>query len=137
MPATPDPEMSAGASATRSVESSDSAAFTYPLSDFYAMAGLPLPQIESIDGEVVPEPCKSLLVHRDDMTPTLEAFHESTIHIRAMSRKEKNGFYFREVLLLLDGSDRPVEFGAIKIDLRRFAPEPRRFSARRNVRRDG
>ena len=48
--------------------------FAYPLSEFYSHAKLPLPRIETIPGDAVPEPYKSLLVHNNDMRPTLEAF---------------------------------------------------------------
>ena len=46
--------------------------FTYPLSDFYARAKLPLPRIETIPADAVPEPFRALLVHNNDMTPTAE-----------------------------------------------------------------
>ena len=46
--------------------------FAYPLDEFYALAGRTLPAIEQVPGESVPEPYRQLLVHQDDMTPTLE-----------------------------------------------------------------
>jgi hypothetical protein len=46
--------------------------YVYPLDEFYARSGLPLPRIERTSGEEVPEPYRSLLVHQNDMTPTLE-----------------------------------------------------------------
>src|ERR1041385_2052921 len=79
-----------------------------------------------MDGEAVPQPYKKLLVHQNDMTPTLEKFHGRDIHLRLLGRRRKGNGYFREVVLLLDGTDQPVEFGAIKIYLDRFAPEARR-----------
>lgn len=94
--------------------------FIYPLSEFYAHAKLPLPAIEQIPGDAVPEPFKSLLVHHNDMTPTLEAFHKSDIHLEIVSRERRGEFYFREVVLRLNGSDQPVEFGANKVYLGRF-----------------
>lgn len=96
-----------------------------PLDDFYEAEGVPLPPFEEVAGEDVPEPYKSLLVHRNDMTPTLEKFHGRDIHLRVMSRRQKGDEYFREVVLLLDETDEPVEFGAIKINLDRFSPEAR------------
>ena len=96
-----------------------------PLDDFYEAEGVPLPPFEEVAGEDVPEPCKSLLVHRNDMTPTLEKFHGRDIHLRVMSRRQKDDEYFREVVLLLDETDEPVEFGAIKINLDRFSPKAR------------
>src|SRR5206468_2046961 len=93
----------------------------HPLDEFYARAGLPLPPLTQIDGEAMPEPYKGLLVHRNDMTPTLEKFHRQQIHLRVLGRERKGQQYFREVVLLLDGNDEPVEFGAIKMNLDLFA----------------
>ena len=42
--------------------------YAYPLDDFYAQQGLTLPVIDSVAGEDVPQPYRSLLVHDDDMT---------------------------------------------------------------------
>ena len=98
-------------------------AFTYPLSEFYSHAKLPLPRIETIAGEAVPEPFKSLLVHHNDMTPTLEGFYKSDIHLEIVRRERRGDFYFREVVLRLNGDDRAVEFGANKVYLGRFPEE--------------
>ena len=98
----------------------------YPLDDFYAQAGRALPPIEAVDGNSVPEPYKSLLVHQDDMTPTLEKFHGERIHLAVLSRQQRDDFYFREVVLLLDKTDKPVEFGAIKINLALFPAAARK-----------
>lgn len=94
--------------------------FLYPLSEFYSRAKLPLPRIEIIPGEAVPEPFRKLLVHDNDMTPTLEAFHHSRIHLEILSRDQRGGFYFREVVLRLDHDEKPVELGANKIYLGMF-----------------
>jgi chorismate-pyruvate lyase len=97
----------------------------YPLDEFYARSGLALPPLDQIDGEAVPEPYKSLLVHDRDMTSTLESFHGAGVHLRLLGTARKGEDYFREVLLVLDGSEKPVEFGAIQIHLDRF-PEAAR-----------
>jgi len=94
--------------------------FAYPLSDFYSRSKLPLPNIGTISGDEVPEPYKSLLVHSNDMTPTLEAFHKSRIHLEILSRDQRGGFYYREVVLRLDHDEKPVEFGANKVYLGAF-----------------
>jgi len=99
----------------------------YPLDDFYAQQGLVLPRIEAVEGKDVPEPYRSLLVHADDMTPTLEKFHGDKIHIRVLRRQQRDDFYFREVVLLLDAAERPVEFGAIKMNLALFSAAARRL----------
>ncbi len=97
----------------------------HPLDEFYALAGLILPPLVAVEGESVPEPYKRLLVHQNDMTPTLEKFHRRRLHLEVLGRRRKDDSYFREVSLLLDGTDRPVEFGAIKINLALFAPAAR------------
>jgi len=101
--------------------------YVYPLDDFYARAGLQLPSIERIQGPEMPEPYRSLLVHEKDMTPTLEHFHKAEIHLRILGREQRGDFYFREVALHLNGSERPVEFGANKVSLVLFPPKARQL----------
>lgn len=98
----------------------------HPLDEFYARMKLPLPPLDRVDGEAVPQPYRQLLVHNDDMTPTLERFYRRDIHLHLLGRRQQGHEYFREVVLLLDGTNDPVEFGAIKIYLDRFTPEARR-----------
>jgi len=98
----------------------------HPLDEFYDSVGQALPPMDQVDGEAVPQPYRQLLVHQHDMTPTLEAFHGQDIHLRVLGRRQNGDEYFREVVLLLDGSNQPVEFGAIKIHLGLFAPETRK-----------
>ena len=100
--------------------------FAYPLDEFYALANRELPAIEQLSGDAVPEPQRTLLVHQHDMTPTLEKFHGDRVHLQVISRQTRGDFYFREVVLLLDGSNGAVEFGAIKINLALFPPVARR-----------
>ena len=107
------------------MSSSFADSIVHPLDEFYAAAGLPLPPLDQIDGEAMPEPYHSLLVHRHDMTPTLETFHQRRIHLQVLGRRRKGESYFREVVLRLDETDQPVEFGAIKINLALFPPEAR------------
>lgn len=98
-----------------------------PLAEFYSQANRVLPRIEKIAVEKIPEPFKSLLVHRSDMTSTLEKFHGSQVHLRLLSRRQVGEFYFREVVLALDKTEKPVEFGAIKINLALFDAEARKL----------
>lgn len=94
-----------------------------PLSEFYS-GDFPL-HVEWIEGEEMPEPYKSLLVHDSDMTPTLEAFHGREIHLNVLDLRFEDGILSREVVLQLNDSDRPVEFGAIHIHLETFEHEPK------------
>ena len=97
----------------------------YPLDLFYAEAGLPLPSFSRVAGEEVPEPYRRLLVHTNDMTPTLEAFHREKIHLRLVRRHIEGDAYCRQVILTTDESERPVEFGAIVIHTQHFPPAAR------------
>ena len=99
--------------------------FPYPLDEFYTHHRLPLPTLVPLAGEQVPQPYRALLVHARDMTPTLEAFHGVNIHIQVLRRERNDGGYFRAVVLRRDDNDRPLEFGANRIDLARFPTEAR------------
>jgi hypothetical protein len=92
----------------------------YPLDDFYARAGRPLPNISAVNGADVPQPYRTLLVHETDMTPTLEKFHRDEIHLRVIFSEKREGAYYRESILLLDKTNTAVEFGAIKINVYLF-----------------
>jgi len=94
---------------------------SYPLSEFYNRNGQLLPPLDEIEPARIPEPYKSLLVHQNDMTSTLENFYRTPIHLRLVSRARHDHEYFREVALLAEGRDQPVEFGAIKINLDLFS----------------
>ncbi|MBL9173653.1 MAG: hypothetical protein JNL10_08980 [Verrucomicrobiales bacterium] len=96
-----------------------------PLDEFYRRQQRALPAFDVIPADALPEPQRSLLVHNRDMTRTLEQFHGAPIHLRVLSRHRDGNAYWRESALELDGTNRPVEFGAIKIHLDRF-PEPGR-----------
>ena len=95
----------------------------YPLDEFYRERGDVLPVIGRVEPAEMPEPYKSLLVHDGDMTSRLEAFHGDAIHIKLLARHTHENEYFREVVLLLNGVKKPVEFGAIKIILDLFPAE--------------
>lgn len=99
----------------------------YPLDEFYTRERLSLPVIRPLSGTAIPEPYRTLLVHERDMTPTLEAWFYSDIHIEVWGRERRGDLYFREVLLRLDRDLRPVEFGASQIHLDRFDPQVRRL----------
>ena len=97
----------------------------FPLDDFYAHAGLPMPHVEHVAGADVPEPYKSLLVHFHDMTPTLASHYQSSIYIDVLTSERRGDFYFREVVLRLDRNNQVVEFGANRVCLPRLPKEAR------------
>jgi chorismate-pyruvate lyase len=114
-------------SSSQSILRPDLAAVAQPLDLFYARARQPLPPFELLDGEEVPEPARSLLVHVHDMTPTLEAFYGEEITLQVLGRRRRGDEYTREVVLHLKNSQRPVEFGANRIQLDRFPADARKL----------
>ena len=95
----------------------------HPLDEFHVRDNRALLPFIHVNDTPMPEPYHALLVHDRDMTRTLEQFHGGAIHLRVLSSYHEADAYWRESVLELDGSNRPVEFGAIKIHLNRF-PEP-------------
>ena len=97
----------------------------YPLDVVYAQAGIPAPETRSIVPSRIPPPYRSLLVHERDMTLTLESHFGGRVTLRALSTFRKGQSYYRRVLLVQEYSARPVEMGAIRIDLMAFKPRIR------------
>jgi chorismate-pyruvate lyase len=95
------------------------------LQRFYSRMALPLPLIEPLKGEDVPEPNRRLLVHSSDMTPTLETFYQRRLGLTVLSREIEHEEYLREVVLKLSDGGQPVEYGVIRICLGRL-PGPAR-----------
>ena len=92
----------------------------YPLNEFYDKSGIPIPSVVRVDAEQVPEPYRSLLVHENDMTPTLEAAYGTDVVLRVMEFDLSCDVLSRRILLFAQGREKPVVFGSIKIYLNRF-----------------
>jgi hypothetical protein len=105
----------------------------YPLDVVYAQAGIAAPRAREIAPARIPFPYRSLLVHERDMTLTLEAHFGGRVALRALSTFHDGASYFRRVLLVHERSARPVEMGAIRIDLDAFAPRIRAAILRNRV----
>lgn len=99
----------------------------YPLTLFWQSGGHALPAYEVLDGAAVPEPYRRLLVHQGDMTSRLEAFWGGQIVLEVLHREHTPEVYRREVVLHIEATDLPVEYGAIEIDLSAFDGELRRL----------
>ena len=97
----------------------------YPLKEFYEQSALPLPSFARIEGPDMPEPYRSLLVHERDMTPTLEEACGCNIRLCVLRHKQRVNLVSRQVTLVPEGSEKPVAFGAIRIDLEYLSPEAR------------
>ena len=98
-----------------------------PLHQFYEQEGLDLPSIEEIRSTRMPQPYKNLLVHDHDMTSTLSRFYQQPIRLRVLKSHLANQIFSREVVLVLYRNKKCVEFGAIRIYLKRFPPKARKL----------
>ena len=98
----------------------------YPLTAFDHHEEGWVARVEETRSDGLPDPYRRLLDHLDDMTPTLETAFGASIVLNVMDKRLAGQWLYRRVLLVRQPSDEPVEFGAIRIDLSRFSPEPRR-----------
>lgn len=91
-----------------------------PLHYFYEKEARPLPELQLVAGEALPEPERSLLVHERDMTSTLRRFHASPISLEVLASERSDDYLMRMVVLHCGETGAPVEFGAIGIRLDKF-----------------
>jgi hypothetical protein len=92
----------------------------FPLDFVYARSGVELPLVKAIDPHDIPLPYQSLLVHKIDMTLTLERHFGGRVALRPLSTFLHGPWYFRRVLLAQEYTGRPVEMGAIRIKVSAF-----------------
>ena len=98
-----------------------------PLLYFYNQDELPLPPVSFHDGEKLPQPQRSLLVHQSDMTPTLRAHHGSDITLEVVQAEMSDDYVMRQVVLHRKNDGAPVEYGAIGIQLEGFPDKVKRL----------
>ena len=111
------PRATRGKRTTRRASSRDT---LYPLDVVYRRAGVEMPAMKIVAPYEIPMPYRSLLVHEDDMTITLERHFGGRVVLRALSTFMSGAWYFRRVLLVQEYSGRPVEMGAIRMKLDAF-----------------
>lgn len=91
-----------------------------PLCDLCHLTRQPIPPVRALAPADLPAPAQRLLTHESDMTSMLEAFHGQSVHLRVLHQQECGLALCRMVVLELDGTDHPVEFGTIRIHLQQF-----------------
>ena len=96
------------------------ASLMWPLNLFYAYYKRDMPEITPLFDWHMPEPFKKLLAHERNMTPTLEAYYNDSIHIERLNVVPDRDECSREVILRLDKNKRPVEYGASRIFVNRL-----------------
>lgn len=97
-----------------------------PFHFFYEKRRKELPDFTFLEGDEVPYPYRSLLVHQNDMTPTLAAFHHSKLTLHVHEQEANENFVMRLVSLHSANTGIPVEYGAIAIQLGELPEDVRR-----------
>lgn len=98
----------------------------YPLDAVYRRVGIPLPRVRLVDPGDIPLPYRTLLAHTNDMTLTIEQHFGGPLVVRPLSTSLNGRWYTRRVLLALAYSGKPLEMGAIRIDMRSLKAKTRR-----------
>jgi chorismate-pyruvate lyase len=102
-----------------------------PLHFFYEQRGRPLPRLEIVRREDLPDAEHALLVHDHDMTSTLGHYHDSALTLSVIEKEATGDYLLRMVVLNRERAPQvPVEFGAIGIALAHFPPGVRRMIVR-------
>ncbi len=81
---------------------------------------------EVVDGPLVPEPYRSLLVHRHHMTVTLEEYHHSRLTLKVLARRREGEDYARKLILTAGPDATPVLIGLMRFHLQHTKEEVRR-----------
>jgi chorismate-pyruvate lyase len=97
----------------------------YPLNEFYDEARVALPSASGIEDHEIPEPCRSILAHNRDMTPTLEETYGRGVELQVLKYWLRENVFSRQIVLTLQEDGTAVVFGAIKIYLEHFPAHAR------------
>ncbi|HLQ45067.1 MAG TPA: hypothetical protein VK137_10085, partial [Planctomycetaceae bacterium] len=73
---------------------------------------------EHIPSAMTPEPYRTMLVHDQHMTVTMESYHKSPVAVRVLARRQDGDNYCRKIILLKQGTDEVVQFGIVRFDLK-------------------
>ena len=80
------------------------------------------PECSIVQPENIPHPEDDLLVHHDHMTVVLERHHGRPVDVHVLDERLEGDFYRRKISLTVSGTDKVVELGVVRLDLR-FMPE--------------
>ena len=85
-------------------------------------AGYFAPECSIVQPENIPHPEDALLVHHEHMTVVLQRHHGKPVDVQVLDERLEGDIYRRKISLTPAGSDKVVEWGIVKLDLR-FVPE--------------
>jgi chorismate-pyruvate lyase len=75
------------------------------------------PACEFVSADELPPDFRRLLAHENHMTLALEAFHGRPVKLHILAIRNSGNDYARMILLSLEGTDRIVEFGIVRLNL--------------------
>lgn len=95
------------------------------LTDLFGDSETLLMRAEHIPSALTPEPYKSMLVHNEHMTVTMERYHGTPVEVRVLAQRREGDIYARKIVLLKQGTSIPVQFGIVRFDLSYVTPPVR------------
>lgn len=80
------------------------------------------PECSIIQPENIPQPSDELLVHHQHMTVVLQRHHGGPVQVHVLEEHLDGDRYTRKIKLTPVGSEKVVEYGIVRLDLR-FMPD--------------
>jgi hypothetical protein len=93
------------------------------LTDLFPESVALIERAEHIPSAITPEPYKSMLVHDQHMTVSMERFHGTPVDVHILAQRQDGDAYARKIVLTKHGADVPVQFGIVRFHLN-FVTEP-------------
>ena len=84
------------------------------------------PRCVPSSGSEMPEPYRSLLVHTQHMTVTVEGYYGQAVDVRIIESQRSGSEYARKILLALHDTGEVVQLGIVQIDLDMLSDRVRR-----------
>jgi len=78
--------------------------------------------VEHIPASTTPDPYRSLLVHEQHMTVTMEEFYHCGVDVHVAFEELCEPLYNREILLTKSGTREVVQFGLVRFDFTYVTP---------------
>lgn len=94
----------------------------HKLSSLFPDGGQLFDLVEHIPASTTPEPYKSLLVHEQHMTVTMEEFYHCGVDVQVTFEEWSEPHYHREILLTRAGTNEVVQFGLVRFDFTYVTP---------------
>jgi chorismate-pyruvate lyase len=111
------------------ISSADSESHRGELESLLRWFDLPLREIgqfEPVSAEELPGDFATLLVHDGHMTVTVEAHHKSLVDVQVLAEHRDVHLYGRQILLTRRSDGAVVQYGVMRLDMRRLSEKARR-----------